>query len=772
VDSFLVTVIASAASAVLTAAVAVRWVTVTRRRQTELRAEPGAVLAPGSRWRDGVAADTLPPVPSELVTACAAGECVLFVGSGIGAQVGLPAWTELLSQLARQTSTDAPGAHFEEAAESLAGRPWLLADLIRENMQRTSLIATLRDTFDRPVGSLSTLGEILGQIPFSSALSTSWDQLPEAIFADRSPRSLTLADEEELTRRFREKKFTILRINGDLRQPDTVLLTADELSRTFYENPAQTRTLLSVILTRTILFIGLSSEGIAEFFDAFPTYIERGSRMHYALVPRGLDTAAREQLFGSRYGIQLLPYNGSAGHPELTYFVDKLRSEISAEIPEVSAPALKQAEITAIKLDNIGPFEHLELGFEHGWTVLLGNNGSGKSTLLRAIALGICGDDRRATEAGAQLLRDGARRGAIELRIGGDTYRTDLIRDQNRVVVRCQQVTPLLAGVWLVLGFPPLRGAAGTRPSGLSERGFGSPVVDDLLPILLSPVDQRLGNIKQWLVNLELDQTSGPRGQELRKAFFRLIDKLTPGLRFEYKGLSDDYDVLVRTDDGVVPIEMISQGTSSVLNWCGTLLQRMYEVYADAEHPEQESAVVLIDEVDAHMHPEWQRQFVTLMQDVFPNLQVIATTHSPLVVGNLDAGHVVAMRRNSEGVAAKVIPAEMRGWGTDDILTGPGFDMSTAREPETELLQDEYSKLFAKADRTDQENARLKELSEQLTPRLLQPLSPRGQAQTLFTQWLDDKWAAQPPDQRERILRESRLYMAQFLPDDEGEEAH
>jgi hypothetical protein len=710
-------------------------------------------------------------MPRDLVAACTAGECVVFLGSGLGAQIGLPTWGELLNQLARQESAGDSGKLFEQAAESLAGRPSLLADLIRENVPRSSLIASLRETYDRPVLSLPTLGEILGEIPFSSVLTTTWDRLPEAIFITRSPGSLTLADEKELTAQFRENRFTILRICGDLRRPETVLVTADELSRTFYENPAQTRTLLSVILTRTILFMGLSLEGIAEFFDAFPTYFERGSRTHYALVPRGSDAVAREQLFRTRYGIQLLPYQASVGRPELAYFIDHLRSECSAQAPEVPAPALKRAEITHIKLDNIGPFQHLELRLQHGWTVLLGNNGSGKSTLLRAVALGIGGDDRRAAEAGAQLLRDGARRGAIELDIGGDTYRTELIRDQNQVVVRCQQVTPLRAGTWLVLGFPPLRGVPGTQPTGLSERGFGSPVVDDLLPILTSPVDQRLSNLKQWLVNLELDKARGQRGRELRKTFFRLIHQLTPGLTFEYYGLSDDYDVLVRTDDGVIPIEMISQGTSSVLNWCGTLLQRMYEVYPDAQHPEREAAVVLIDEVDAHMHPEWQRQFVALMQGLFPRLQVLATTHSPLVVGNLGIGHVIAMRRNRQGVVTEVIPVEMLGWGADDILTGPGFDLSTAREPETEHLQDEYSKLFAKSNRTDHENALLKELSERLTPRLRQTLSPRGQAEALFTQWLDEKWTAQSPDERERILRESRLYMAKFLPDSDGEES-
>jgi hypothetical protein len=477
-------------------------------------------------------------------------------------------------------------------------------------------------------------------------------------------------------------------------------------------------------------------------------------------------------LFPSRYGIQLLSYGASAGHPELISFLGDLNSQVSAMARGGSAPALKRAEITDVKLDNIGPFEHLELDLKRGWTVLLGNNGSGKSTLLRAVALGICGDDGRAMEAGSQLLRDGSRRGAIELRIGGDTYRTELIRDQNRVVVRCQQVTPLLAGIWLVLGFPPLRGVSSSRPKGYSDGGFSSPIVDDLLPILVSPVDYRLGNIKQWLINQELDRARGVQGQELRKAFFRLINKLTPGVQMEYAGLSENYDVLVRTDDGVVPIELVSQGTNSILNWCGTLLQRMYEVYPDSKSPEREPAVVLIDEVDAHMHPEWQRQFVSYMQDIFPNVQVIATTHSPLVVGNLRVGHVVAMRRRPGGVVTDVIPVEMRGWDTDDILTGPGFDMNTSREPETERLQDEYSKLFANAQRTSREDARLRELSEQLTPRLLQPLSPRGKAEALFEQWLNDRWADQPSEERDRVLRESWLYMAQIVVEDEGGDLH
>jgi hypothetical protein len=94
------------------------------------------------------------------------------------------------------------------------------------------------------------------------------------------------------------------------------------------------------------------------------------------------------------------------------------------------------------------------------------------------------------------------------------------------------------------------------------------------------------------------------------------------------------------------------------------------------------------------------------------------------------------------------------------------------REPKTEQLQDEYTKLFAKSSRTSEEDERLRELAEQLAPRILRPLSPKGQAQAAFSEWIDDKWKEHPPERRERLLHESQLYMAQLVDDevDDNEE--
>lgn len=220
----------------------------------------------------------------------------------------------------------------------------------------------------------------------------------------------------------------------------------------------------------------------------------------------------------------------------------------------------------------------------------------------------------------------------------------------------------------------------------------------------------------------------------------------------------------------MVPLDLLSQGTISLLSWVGKLLQRLYEVYSTVAAPERRSAVVLIDEVDAHMHPEWQRVLPAILQRRFPRVQVIATTHSPLVVGNLAVGRTIVLRKRGRSVVAERMAMSMKGWTADEILTSPGFDLETPRDPETETMQDEYTRLFAKSPRTPEEDSRLADLAKRLEPRILQRLAAKGRAMALFEQWLEERWLELPERERARVLREARMYMAQ-LEGARGEES-
>jgi predicted ATP-binding protein involved in virulence len=141
------------------------------------------------------------------------------------------------------------------------------------------------------------------------------------------------------------------------------------------------------------------------------------------------------------------------------------------------------------------------------------------------------------------------------------------------------------------------------------------------------------------------------------------------------------------------------------------LLQRLYDVYGP-EQPRNRHALVLIDEIDAHMHPAWQQSIVHHLQVSFPNLQVVATTHSPLMVAGRSREEVLIFERAPETGMVSVTPSPIsfKGLRSDQILTSLAFGLSGARDYETTRKQNRYRELIEKAERNDEENAEFEAL--------------------------------------------------------------
>jgi hypothetical protein len=82
----------------------------------------------------------------------------------------------------------------------------------------------------------------------------------------------------------------------------------------------------------------------------------------------------------------------------------------------------------------------------------------------------------------------------------------------------------------------------------------------------------------------------------------------------------------------------------------------------------QQEALVIIDEIDAHLHPTWQRRILTLLLQHFPNIQFFVTAHSPLVVGGCLDGEVVVLRKGTnQGLTLFQFQHDFIGWGIEDI---------------------------------------------------------------------------------------------------------
>ena len=151
---------------------------------------------------------------------------------------------------------------------------------------------------------------------------------------------------------------------------------------------------------------------------------------------------------------------------------------------------------------------------------------------------------------------------------------------------------------------------------------------------------------------------------------------LFPGVKdfcFEKAGENDHVVVKFITEhDGNVRFEDLGFGYQTTLTWLADFCKRMFELYPDAENPLHEEAVVLVDEIDLHLHPKWQRDLVPTLSKIFPNVQFIVTTHSPHVLQSMEDVNLYVLRRNAESgeiEAERANVTNFTGWTVEEILS-------------------------------------------------------------------------------------------------------
>lgn len=657
--------------------------------------------------------------PADLVEVCAAGECVLYGGAGLSARSGLPIWKEFVHGLLdwaveNRFLEESEATSFHAEIETGDADP--VADSVISRLKSAEQLSLLnnylRQVFLKS-SSPSAFHFLLKRIKFSAVLTTNFDNLLERNYQVSSDQIYTPKDAEKLLTALTKRDYFILKLYGTLEQPETVIVTPAQYESGIAGNKIFSQFMQTLFVSRTLLFIGASLEGIEAYLRGI-SLPKDVARMHYALVAvTGNAWRAKADLLERRYGIKVFPYTPGDDHAELGKFLKRLASKVAAEPTAATGTRQVTSRLKRLSLENIGPFENLDLEFHPDMQILLGDNGVGKSTILKAMALALCGEEAR--EYAGRVLRFGCAHGKIVLETDNKTsYVTEIDRNESdgETEITSNTARPLEAEGWLAIGFPPLRTTSWVPPKGPdADFKFKSrPVADDLLPIVTGDVDPRLDKLKQWIVNLDyLSIKSGSDGKGRTDRYRRLVEKVftviatvTEKMTLKYVGVESGTNrIIIKTDDGNnIPLEALSQGTISLIGWIGILMQRLYEVYDRDEDPTKRYALILMDEIDAHMHPLWQRTLVNHLKEIFPKAQFIATTHSPLVVGGLPVKQVIRFARNKQGkVIMPPIEQDMT-WGyTDQILTSMLFGLPTSLDDTTERKQKRYYELFEMEDR-------------------------------------------------------------------------
>lgn len=685
-------------------------------------AAPTPALGPAGRSSATVLAHTEEPLPAQLGATLAAGDLLVIAGPNLPTARGAPGRTDLLRHLVETT---------EDLPINDAGRRRVLAGLAQANLDEVARVFArqpelLRNAIIEAYAAppANSVYAQLAAIPCAGVVNMSWDAAVLEAYRPRSPTVIGAGSEAVLTAA-KSQDFTFTWFGGDP-EHERIPIGSREVRYRINSDDTLTRYLTGIVQSSSLLFVGVRTSDVLDFFEALPTTAGMDSsamlpvQHRYAVCVRDELWDLNRGLLQDLYGVELIGYD-PVRKGELARIIGRLAAlAAGTESNARSAPgAVRGPVLNRITLTNIGAFASLDIELTDGWNLLLGNNGCGKSTILRAVALGLCGDHPLAVEAGQTLLRAGTDSGVIELLVGGSRYRTELQRLSGTVRVYTSSLTPVQQGSWAVLGFPALRGMSLTTLSGISHPQVPEPQVEDLLPLLRNEVDHRLDDIKQWIINVEARSrvTGDERDRQLLDRFFGVLAELTPGtdLAFDTVDMAT-WQVRVRTDDGIVAIDQLSQGMNSIIAWVGTLLQRMYDIYPDRPEPADEVAFVLIDELDAHLHPAWQRLVPSLTRKHFPQVQYLATSHSPLVASSLASGELfVAMREpqldaaGTEHLVATVerVDIDAQGLRADQILTSPLFGLMTSRSPEFGERVDRYSELMTAPSRTPDEEAEM-----------------------------------------------------------------
>lgn len=128
-----------------------------------------------------------------------------------------------------------------------------------------------------------------------------------------------------------------------------------------------------------------------------------------------------------------------------------------------------------------------------------------------------------------------------------------------------------------------------------------------------------------------------------------------------------------------LPFRLLSDGYKAYIGWIGDMLFHICMSIGSGKRLREISGIVLVDEIDLHLHPEWQRIVVPTLAKALPNIQFIVTTHSPLVVGSLEAANLFVLVEENHSTVIKRLPEGVRGRSAEQILLSPYFGLDSTR---------------------------------------------------------------------------------------------
>lgn len=341
----------------------------------------------------------------------------------------------------------------------------------------------------------------------------------------------------------------------------------------------------------------------------------------------------------------------------------------------------KTMRIKSISIEGIGGIKNLNLEFNKGLNLICGTNGIGKTTILEAISCGFTATSNAILKKNANC-----QKGKVLLECEGSSLNSfnkqyeikefSATKNDKIYTSSNETLSILFFNIDRRLEYQKLNGIMADEDIDIYKAGEKA----------TRGIDSN--NSKSWFINRYLfsKQDNGLEKEQIDNLnlaldVFGVLDKNVEFSRI----IPSTLDILVNTPQGEIYLEYLSAGYKSCFY---ILLGIIKEIEFRFKNPSicvnDFDGIILIDEVDLHLHPEWQSKLIEALKNTLPNAQIIATTHSPNMLQAVLPNEIIPLALDENGDVykkdLKLGKFGLQGWTIEEILTDVMGLKSTSSE--------------------------------------------------------------------------------------------
>lgn len=363
--------------------------------------------------------------------------------------------------------------------------------------------------------------------------------------------------------------------------------------------------------------------------------------------------------------------------------------------------------IKKLHVKNIGLFDSLDIEFNQRFNFITGPNSSGKTSILRYISLCLShiSTNQFRYRNGAETWLDFGTK-TITNRVGYgedwiqnyELYQGATIREWKKpsadpsiavfsppeLLSQNIKFSPLFISAFRKISYVKIPGMTQEEDTSVQlgkYRNEGANLLNGT----------KMPSVKQWLINRYF-QIEKPWAVNERRNWLWLIDHLNQlgpmGSNLQFEEIKRDLEPMFSVFGNKCYLEELSSGYQSILSTIFCIFDWIEGTNdGQAMLVERAEGTVIIDELDAHLHPEWQLTIRQSLHSLFPKLQFIITTHSPHLIASAQSKELLIIPENNGSLELKPSKKTYSGWNTDQILEELMGVKSLTNKKYAELIQ-------------------------------------------------------------------------------------